>query len=143
MSAFKGLKLTPTIPDKSVDPVAKRRIGIVKKLEDQHKLSLDANYLRRETKFRGKGEARESYTQEKRVRPWWRPTSDGNVVFAVYVSGRPVELAKGMYGITTTKDDLPGAIEKCIQAVTTGELDVAITAAASKPTKKVPTRKAA
>jgi hypothetical protein len=60
-------------------------------------------------------------------------------------SGRAVELAKGMFGISTTTDELPNVIEKAITGVTSGELDSALTAAAnSKPKKQVkPTKKAA
>jgi uncharacterized protein DUF6641 len=146
MSAFKGLKLLSEIPAKSgSDPVAKRRIKLVERLKEQAMLANDPTYVRKETKFRGKGEERHSVTQEKRVRPWWRATPDGNVVFSVYASGRAVELAKGMFGISTTTDELPNVIEKAITGVTTGELDSALTAAAnSKPKKQVkPTKKAA
>src|SRR5262245_62115003 len=67
MSAMRGLKFSNT-PTKSNDPVGNRRMQLVKKLEEQKLLAADPNYVRKSTRFVGKGEARHSVVKEQRVR---------------------------------------------------------------------------
>ena len=135
MSAMRGLKFS-NIPTKSNDPIGNRRMQLVKKLEEQKLLAADPNYVRKSTRFVGKGEARHSVVKEQRVRAWTKPTPDGGLVFSAYVAARPVELAKGFHGVqVSSRDELPEAIDKIIVAVRAGELDAAITTAATKSKK--------
>lgn len=78
---------------------------------------------------------------DKRLKPWWKQTSDGKVVLAVRYGSKVLELEKGKGAIALkSMDELVGLLPKLIDAVDAGEFDSYI-AAVKKPKTGVVTRR--
>ncbi|NBS40954.1 MAG: hypothetical protein EBS73_17245, partial [Betaproteobacteria bacterium] len=68
----------------------------------------------------------------RRVRPWWFHTDNGRLALTVRYGSRVLELAKGKSAIDIADQAaLIAALEVLAQAVSAGELDAAIEAAAT------------
>jgi hypothetical protein len=131
MPAFKAWSLCH-VPDRSRDPVANRRSKMIERLGEQLKLAGDPSYIRKKNKWTGKGNDRHRIEVEQRIRPWWRSSPEGGLVFVLFVGSKPVELHKGLAGIATTEKNLTTVIEQAIEYVSTGQLDAVLTTVAAK-----------
>jgi hypothetical protein len=85
--SLKNLQLTE-MPARGSDPVANRRKNLVERLEEQKVLAADPTFLRRST-HRRKGEMVEVV---QKVRPWTRLSPTGQMVLALLVGGKPLDL---------------------------------------------------
>jgi hypothetical protein len=141
MPSFKSWTLTH-VPDRSRDPIANRRSKMVERLQEQRALAEDANYIRKKNRWTGKGTERRRIEVEQKVRPWWRTSPEGGLVFSLYVGARPIEISKGLAGVKCNEKTLVATIDQAVDYVTSGALDGAITVAASKVTFK-PKKRAA
>ena len=75
---------------------------------------------------------RQSMAVPRRVRPWWFHTDNGRLALTVRYGSRVLELAKGKSAIDIADQAaLIAALEVLAQAVSAGELDAAIEAAAT------------
>jgi hypothetical protein len=70
------------------------------------------------------GNAREGFTKQQAVRPWWKIDTAGQIVMSIKFGARPIEFEKGKAGIVVpSKDKLPTVIDTLIAAVRAGELE--------------------
>jgi hypothetical protein len=119
---LKTLNFVPT-PARTNDPIVNRRANLVARLEEQQKLLEDPTWTRSTVRFRGKGEAREQYTQVQRVSPWFRPTASGFAMM-VKAGGRALEFSPGKSAIAVEKREQLGELmTKLIAATKAGEFD--------------------
>jgi hypothetical protein len=142
MSILKNLNFVPT-PARTNDPVINRRANLVARLEEQQKLLADPTWVRSTARFRGKGEAREQYTQIQRVSPWFRPTATG-FAMVVKAGGRALEFSPGKSAIAVEKREQLGELmTKLIAATKAGEFDELLMKTVKPVGQKKPTKKAA
>jgi hypothetical protein len=110
-------------PARTSDPITNRRANLVARLEEQQKLLADPTWVRSTVRFKGKGEAREQYTQIQRVSSWARPTANG-FAMVVKAGGKALEFSPGKSAIAVqTKEQLGELISKLIEAAKVGEFD--------------------
>jgi hypothetical protein len=123
MPVLKSLSFT-SLPATTSDPVQRRRLSLVAKLEEQKQLLQDPHHVRvtqRWTKVDGE---RQPTTKRQAVRPWWRVDAGGQTVMSMKFGSKPVEFDKGKAGILVgPKEKLPAVIDALIAAVRAGELD--------------------
>jgi hypothetical protein len=93
-------------------------------LEEQKALAADPTFLRRST-HRRKGEMVEVV---QKVRPWTRLSPTGQMVLALLVGGKPLDLdGKGNTAVVfPSRDKVVSTLDQIIEAVREGQLDVAI-----------------
>jgi hypothetical protein len=121
--SLKNLQLTE-MPARGSDPVANRRKNLVERLEEQKVLAADPTFLRRST-HRRKGEMVEVV---QKVRPWTRLSPTGQMVLALLVGGKPLDLdGKGNTAVVIpSRDKVVYTLDQIIEAVREGQLDEAI-----------------
>ncbi|WP_299944357.1 DUF6641 family protein [uncultured Microbulbifer sp.] len=117
------------VPEKSKDPIVKRRNKLLEKLEMQREM---ARCMLEEVTF---SVFREKWVTDpetgektkarvpKRVRPWYYK-SEGNYYIQIFYGNKPLELAKGKAAVMVDcEDDLLPVFDKITEAVGKGELD--------------------
>ena len=111
------------------DPIVRRRIQCISKLEDQQKLLADASYTRTIVRWKGKGAARKSTEKKLPVRAWWTQQLNGVSMRLRFIAGK-----QGV--VVGTIAELPAVIGTLIEEIRSGELDALITPV--KKEKKLP-----
>jgi hypothetical protein len=112
------------MPARGSDPVANRRKNLVERLEEQKILAADPTFLRK-SMHRRQGVMTE-VTQK--VRPWTRLSPMGQMVLALLVGGKPLDLdGKGNTAVVIpSRDKVVSTLDQIIEAVREGQLDEAI-----------------
>lgn len=130
MSILKSLKLTNAKPVRSSDnPVERARDKVISALAEQKAMA--------EAKIAGQHFApthkvwrkdadgqRVQVEAPKRLRAGWFTDASGQFFFGLRYAGKTIELAKDKNAVTVGEfANLPGIIDKLIEAVRAGELD--------------------
>jgi hypothetical protein len=132
---LKNLKFVPA--PKRNDPVMGKRLNLIRKLDEQKLIAADPGYVRRTTRFKGKGEARRQVEVIQRVSPWFKEQSDGSMVLTIKAGMSALEIEKGKSAVLIpSKDKLVEIIDFLIAAVREGEFDAAFQAIAEAKTAK-------
>lgn len=128
MSNLKSLTFAALPKGGSADPTTHRRNKLIERLRQQIELAKDPTYTLTRQKWVTDGQGGKQLVQQpKRVRPWWKQDSAGNVVFAVLYGAQKVEFEKGKAAIAVgKKEKLIPTIETVIEAVSAGELDTVL-----------------
>jgi hypothetical protein len=136
MSVLKTLKLADAKPVHNVTAKDRGRAKLINYLDEQRALvsaQLEGKtFQATKTVFRT-GEAGERVRVEavRNVRRGWFTDAAGTLFFQIRYGAKPLELAKGMTAIQVeTVEALPATIDTIKQAVTAGELDAVLAAAA-------------
>ena len=123
MSFLKTLTFT-TANDLIPSPIEKKRQHLVSALNDQLALLEQPDLTKSRKKWVEVDGERILTQRSVPIRPWWRPTSDGKVMFFVRSGVRRLEFEKGKAAISLSRlDELPKLIQGLIDATKTGELD--------------------
>jgi len=139
MSNLKSLTFT-TLPAKLHDPKLIRRQRLIERLEEQRKLAKDPSYAPIVKRWKKEEDgSRVSVEQTRRVKPWWRTNSNGNVVLIIKSGLKTVEFEKGKAGIAVgALDRLDAVLSTLIAATKAGELDAVLEAASGSSGRGVP-----
>ena len=123
MSFLKTLTFT-TASDLTPSPIEKKRQQLISALKDQLAL-LEKPDLTKTRKKWVETDGERILTQKCiPVRPWWKQTLDGKVIFFVRSGVRRIEFEKGKAAIVVASiDELPKLIKGIMDATQTGELD--------------------
>ncbi len=138
MSTLSALKLTAAKRSTGISPQVKRRLKLVKKIDDQialaKALATGGTYTTsRYRTVRDEDGGSRSVEIQKKVRPWWFPTEAGKIALSIRYGARVVEISKGKSAIEVTSgDDLINALVLVKKAVEAGELDAQIENASIK-----------
>ena len=139
MSALSTLKLTAATKPAQTTPVEHRRSKLIKRIEEQ--IQLAAAYAsnqpfvsKRLRYYTDKATGQRTQVEaDKRVKAWWFEQANGKLALCVRYGSSVLELARGKFSVeVASKADLVKTLEVITAAVKQGELDTAITAAASK-----------
>ena len=123
MSFLNTLTFT-TANDLTPPPIEKKRHQLVAALKDQLALLEDPTLSRTRRKWLEVDGERILTQKSAPVRPWWKETLDGKVMFLVRSGVKRIEFEKGKAAIIVTgMSDLPKLIKGLIDATHTGELD--------------------
>ncbi len=132
-----GLKLTNAKKPTQISPVAQRRGKLAKRIREQVELAKaqaeGRTYAPTRLRSVKNAETGERTTVEspKRVKQWWFVADNGKVCVALKYGAKIVELAKGKSAVEVASGaELITALETLKAAVTGGELDAQIEAAA-------------
>lgn len=124
MKTLKSLKLG-SFTLSTNDPVLRRRLKMVDRLEQQKALAKDPLHV--ETTYRWVKNAqgvKERIKLEKPIRPWWKVDPLGKVLLKLKYGSRTLEFEKGKNAfILQGIDELETAIDVIIKAVKDGDLD--------------------
>ena len=82
MTFLKTLTFTDVLEDKP-SPLERRRASLVRNLKDQLALLDTPNLLKTRTKKMNTDGHKQLVEIQTPVRPWWRETADGKIVFFV------------------------------------------------------------
>jgi hypothetical protein len=140
MSALlNSLKLTAQAKPSQTSQVEQRRSKLLKRLDEQMKLAAAHNenqhYVGKRLRYYTDEATglRKQVEADKRVKAWWFEQANGKLALCVRYGSRVLELSKGKFAIeVASTGDLVKTLEVITAAVKQGELDTAITAAASK-----------
>lgn len=136
MSALAQLKLTNAKRPSQIPPMVQRRNKLVKRIGEQIELAKAQAEGRTyaPTKLRNvKGTDGVATTVEtaKRIKAWWFVADNGKVCVSLRYGAKVIDLAKGKNGVEVGNGaELVSALETLKSAVTGGELDTQIEAAA-------------
>ena len=123
MSFLKTLTFS-TANDLIPSPIEKKRHQLVAALKDQLALFENPELTKPRKKWIKIHGERILTLKDIPVRPWWKETLDGKVMFFVRSGLRGIEFEKGKAAIVVaTIGDLPKLIKGLIDATQTGELD--------------------
>lgn len=123
MSFLNTLTFT-TANDLTPSPIEKKRHQLVTGLKDQLSLLEDPSLSKTRKKWVKLDGERILTQRSTPVRPWWKQTLDGKVMFLVRSGVKRIEFEKGKAAIIVpTIGDLPKLIKGLIDATETGELD--------------------
>ncbi len=123
MSFLKTLTFT-TANDLAPSPIEKKRSYLVAALNDQLALLEQPDLTRTRKKWVDVDGQRVLTQKTVPVRPWWKQSLDGKVMFFVRSGLRRIEFEKGKSAIVVSGvDELPKLIKGLIDAAMTGELD--------------------
>lgn len=132
-----ALKLTNNRQPSNATAEVQRRVKLVRRLQEQAELARAAaagqRYAPEKTRWvrdaQGEKQAR---TVQKRVKQWWFATDTGRLALTVRYGSAILELAKGKFSIDVADiTQMPDTITIVCDAVSTGELDAQIAAAAT------------
>ena len=123
MSFLKTLTFS-TANDLAPSPIEKKRHQLITALEDQLALLDDPDLTKRRKKWLDIDGERILTLKDIPVRPWWKQTLDGKVMFFVRSGLRRIEFEKGKAAIVLPSvEELPKLIKGLMDAAQTGELD--------------------
>ena len=143
MNALKGLVFAPLPKTTGSDPTIQRRQKLIERLNYQIQLANDPSFRIPRQKWVSGENGKELRDMPKKVTPWWRMTSNGEIVLVVRYGAHAIELEKGKAAIAVgPKEKLVPTIEAVIEAVREGSLD-AILAQMSKTAVQTKGKKAA
>ena len=110
-------ELTPT-------SIEKKRSNLIKSLNDQLSLLENPSFSKTRKKW-VMIDGEKVLTQKNiPIRPWWKQTLDGKVMFFVRSGLKKIEFEKGKNAIEVTNlDSLTKIVKGLVDAVRTGELD--------------------
>lgn len=123
MSFLKTLTFS-TANDLAPSPIEKKRHLLITALKDQLALLDDPELTKRRKKWLNVDGERILTLKDIPVRPWWKETLDGKVMFFVRSGLCRIEFEKGKAAIVLASvEELPKVIKGLIDAAQTGELD--------------------
>lgn len=123
MSFLKTLTFT-TANDLTPSPIEKKRQQLIAALKDQLALLEKPDLTKIRKKWVEVDGERILTQQNIQVRPWWKQTLDGKVMFFVRSGVRRIEFEKGKAAIVVSSvDELPKLIKGIMDATQTGEMD--------------------
>jgi hypothetical protein len=123
MSFLKTLTFSTT-NDLIPSPIQKKRHQLVAALKDQLALLEQPDLTKSRKKWIEVDGERILTLKDIPIRPWWKQTLDGKVMFFVRSGLRRIEFEKGKSAIVlSSTDDLPKLIKGLIDVAMTGELD--------------------
>jgi len=143
VSILSELKTVSVVRPRSQPIIMIRRNKLIAKLHDQ--LQCVQAKIRGEefvqTKYvrlkRENGE-RVELVKQKRLKPWWFTSENGNLTFELKYGSKKLEIAKGKTGIeASTLTELEKAVETLKKAVSEGELDGSLNAVADAISRKI------
>jgi hypothetical protein len=138
MSFLKTLTFT-TANDLNPTPIQKKRLQLINSLKDQLALLEKPELTKTRNKWIQVDGERVLAQKHIPIRPWWRQSLDGKIMFFVRSGVRRLEFEKGKAAIAVNSvNELPKVIKGFIDAIQTGELDHLLDAkpksvASSKP----------
>jgi hypothetical protein len=123
MSFLKTLTFS-TANDLIPSPTEKKRHQLVSALKDQLALLEQPDLTKSRKKWLEVDGERILTLKDVPVRPWWKQSLDGKVMFFVRSGLRRIEFEKGKSAIVlSSADELPKLIKGLIDVTITGELD--------------------
>jgi hypothetical protein len=123
MSFLKTLTFS-TANDLAPSPIEKKRHQLMAALKDQLALLEQPDLTKSRKKWIEVDGERILTQKDIPVRPWWKQTLDGKVMFFVRSGLKRIEFEKGKSAIVlSAMDDLPKLIKGLIDAAMSGELD--------------------
>lgn len=123
MSFLKTLTFS-TANDLAPSPIEKKRHQLITALHDQLALLDRPELTKRRKKWLEVDGDRILTLKDVPVRPWWKQTLDGKLMFFVRCGVRRIEFEKGKAAIMVRgEEELPKLIKGLIDAAQTGELD--------------------
>jgi hypothetical protein len=123
MSFLKTLTFS-TANDLAPSPIEKKRHQLMAALKDQLALLEQPDLSKSHKKWIEIDGERILTLKDIPIRPWWKQTLDGKVMFFVRSGLKRIEFEKGKSAIVlSAMDDLPKLIKGLIDAAMTGELD--------------------
>ena len=123
MSFLKTLTFS-TANDLAPSPIEKKRHQLMAALKDQLALLEQPDLTKTRKKWIDVDGERILTQKNVSVRPWWKQTLDGKVMFFVRSGVRRIEFEKGKSAIVlSAMDELPKVIKGLMDAAMTGELD--------------------
>ena len=127
--SIKSLTFAALPKGDAADPVTHRRNKLIERLRQQIELAKDPAFkLTRQRWVPDSEGVKQLVQQPKKVRPWWRNDSAGNVILAIHYGAQKIELEKGKAGIVVgKKDKLVPVLESIISGIEAGELDGILT----------------
>lgn len=139
MSTLSTLKLTDARKPNQVPQVVQRRNKLAKRVWQQIELAKaqEQGTQFRVAKFKSYTDSetgmRKQVEQHVTVKPWWFTTQSGKLAISVRYGSRVLELSKGKFAVEVgAEKDLVKVLDVIKTAVSAGELDAAIDAAATK-----------
>ena len=139
MSTLNTLKLTDAKKPNQVPQVVQRRNKLAKRVWQQIELAKaqEQGTQFRVAKFKSYTDSetgvRKQVETDVRVKPWWFVTDNGKLAISVRYGSKVLELGKGKFAVEVgTEKDLVKVLDVIKTAVSAGELDTAIDAAATK-----------
>lgn len=123
MSFLKTLTFS-TANDLAPTPIEKKRHLLMAALKDQLALLEQPDLTKSRKKWIEVDGERILTLKDVPIRPWWKQTLDGKVMFFVRSGLRRIEFEKGKSAIVLpAMDDLPKLIKGLMDTAMTGELD--------------------
>lgn len=123
MTFLNTLTFTNALEEKP-SPLQRKRATLVCNLKDQLTLLNTPNLVRVRTKRVEADGHKKTIDIQMPVRPWWKETLDGKMIFVLKSGLKKIEFEKGQTAIVVpNKGALPGIINGLIKAVESGELD--------------------
>lgn len=129
MQTLKSLKFT-SIPKRSFDdPVHRRRVKLITRLEEQKALLENPMFTAVEQRWEKTADGgKQPVTRKRRVRRWWREDATGKVYLTVKYGQKAIEFEKGKPAIVIPNTEaIFGVLDLLMAAVQNGELDDALT----------------
>ena len=137
-TALSTLKLTDAKKPAQVSQVVQRRNKLIRRIWQQTKLarSHETGGMFTVKKFRSFTDvttgARKQVETDVRVKPWWFTAANGKLAISVRYGSKVLELSKNKFAIEVGAErDLITVLDTIKSAVTAGELDAQIDAAAT------------
>ena len=137
-TALSTLKLTDARKPTQASPLVQRRNKLIKRIWQQTELarSRETGGMFTVKKFRSFTDvttgARKQVETDVRVKPWWFTAANGKLAISVRYGSKVLELSKNKFAIEVGAErDLITVLDTIKSAVTAGELDAQIDAAAT------------
>lgn len=125
MAHLASLKFTNLPPKIANNPALIRRKRLVDRLEEQKRLVADPTLIPVTKRWKKNPDGSRSIVDHyRRIRPWWRIETDGNVLLTVKSGLKVLEFEKGKSAISVGGIDRLGSVlETLVAATRAGELD--------------------
>lgn len=129
MSNLTKLAFVETLPNKSVDKKAQRRVRLVEHLKQQIELAENpALTFTREIRKKDEETGEVTVTTVERPVQSWVTVADGTAYVRCKVGVKMIEFAEGKRFIICKPEEVKGVLETLMSAASEGELDDHITA---------------
>ena len=143
MSILSELKAVSVVRPKSQPSIVIRRNKLISKLHDQlqcvkAKIKGEEYVQTKYVSLKKDSGERVELTKQKRLKPWWFTSEDGNLTFELKYGNKKLEIVKGKTGIeASTLTELEKAVETLKKAVAEGELDDSLNSVADIISRRI------
>ena len=105
MTVLNTLKFVAFNPLTNNNPIAVRRRKLIAKIDEQLKLTIDAEYTPMKTKWVTDSEGNQNKVEvAKRVKRWWSASVDGKINLVVRYGNKQLQFVKGKSAIKLSSE---------------------------------------